>query len=314
MIEKYIKKLSLRDKKSLSEKVAKLFEEGGELAKAALTHAGLYTNNHLIVDKKKILEEVVDTYLVAKSIAYTTGFSDEEFQRELERKTALWDKLQRKEDFSLEKSDFMLYELHVTVNAEDGIDIEKFKNDCANLKVKPIVLDLQNQLGEKVMDDVMTSSKCLGNNGDAFEEMKRISNSLSELGYNVIREKIEAAYWHTKAPFKDFGDTQMPKDCYFECHFGVICSDEVLPALSQIAKDTDSHLSKNAFKSYEDGTYTIMLSFRSYTMMYEDFREHLDKIVNLLHKNNFVVDKEIVEFSIFDTKVQHDKEWLKPLN
>jgi len=311
LIEKYIKELSLKDKKTLSEKIAKLFEEGGELAKATLTYAGLYTNNHNIVDKKKILEEVVDTYLVAKSIAYTTGFTDEEFQEELERKTAAWDRVQRKEDHSMEKSEFMLYEIHITVNVESGIDIEKYKKDCEEINVKPIVLDLQSQTGEKVMDDVMTSSKMLGNNGQAFDEMKRISNELTDRGYNVIREKIEAAFWHPKAPFKEFGDTEMAKDCYFECHFGVICDDEVLSKLSDIAKNTSSHLSRNAFKKYTNGTYKIMLSYRSYDKMYEDFRAHLDHIVSELSKNNFKVDKEIVEFSIYDTKVNHDKKWLE---
>jgi len=311
LLEKYIEELSIRDKKTLPEKIAKLFEEGGELAKASLPYSGVYTTNHRITDKKDILEECVDTYLVAKSIAYSLGFSDEEFKKELERKANVWDTLQRKEDHSLEKSDLMLYEIHITVNAETGIDIEEFKKDCKDANVKPIVLALQNQTGEKVMNDVMTSSKLFGHNGEAFDEMKRISNFLFEKGYNVIREKIEAAYWHPKAPFKEFGDTKMPENCYFECHFGVNCNDEVLPILSEIAKETDSHLSKNAFKVNDDGSYTIMLTYRSYTQMYEDFRAQLDYILSLLKKDRFSVEKEVVEFSIYDTKINHDQKWLE---
>lgn len=310
MIEKYIQKLSLRDKKTLPEKVAKLFEEGGELAKAALPYYGVYTSNHKITDKKKILEECADTYLVQKSIAYSLGFTDEEFQAEVARKADIWDRLQRKEDHSLEKSELMVYEIHITVNIDDGIDIDKYRNDCSIIGVKPIILDLQSQDGTKVMDDVMTSSKIAGNNTEAFNEMKRISNSLSSLGYNVIREKIEAAYWHPNAPFKEFGDTKMPDGCYFECHFGVKCNDEVLPILSSIAKDTDSHLSKNAFKVNEDGSYIIMLTFRSYDMMYEDFRAQLDLIISNLENERFIVEKEIVEFSIYDTRIKHDQKWL----
>ena len=311
MIEKYIERLSLRDKKTLPEKVAKLFEEGGELAKVALPYSGVYTTNHKITDKRDILQECVDVTLVAKSIAYSVGFSDEEFQAEMERKADVWDRIQRKEDHSLEKSEMMLYEIHITVNIDTGIDIEQYKKDCKEINVKPIVLDLQSQEGIKVMDDVMTSSKLLGNNGNAFDEMKRISNALTDKGYSVIREKIEAAYWHSKAPFEKFGDTDMPEGCYFECHFGVICNDNVLSMLSEIAKNTNSHLSKNAFKSNEDGSYVIMLTYRSYTQMYEQFRASLDNILVELEAKNFTVDKEIVEFSIYDTRIKHDQTWLE---
>ena len=38
----YIKMLSINDKKTLTEKVAKLFEEGGELAKVVLPFEGAY--------------------------------------------------------------------------------------------------------------------------------------------------------------------------------------------------------------------------------------------------------------------------------
>ena len=98
------------------------------------------------------------------------------------------------------------------------------------------------------MDDIMTSSKIYGNNGEAFNEMKRISNALTNLGDNVVREKIVASYWHTKAPFKEDGDTKMPEGCYFEVHLNIECTNEKLNKLNQISKSTNCHLSKNVFK------------------------------------------------------------------
>lgn len=103
----------------------------------------------------------------------------------------------------------------------------------------------------------------------------------------------------------------MPEGCYFECHFGVKCNDTVLPILSEIAKKMDAHLSKNAFKTNEDGSYTIMLTYRSHIQMFEKFRINLDKILDQLETYQFNVEKEIVEFSIYDTKTMHDQRWLE---
>jgi len=306
----YVKQLSLNDKKTLIQKVAKLFEEGGELSKVVLPYEGAYATNHRVVDKKKILEECVDVFLVNQSIMYTAGFTDEEFDAMVLEKAQVWNGLQIKEDRSLAKSKLMPYEIHITVNAEKGIEIEQYKRDCKFIGVKPIVLDLQNRQGSSVMDDVMTSSKLVGNNGEAFDEMKRISTHLSSLGYNVIREKIEASYWHTKAPFKADGDTKMPEGCYFECHFNVACTDDRMKQLSNIAEITNCHLSSNAFKKFEDGSFTIMLTYRSYTEMYEEFEHKLDLIKSNLSLGAFKIEKEIVEFSIYDTKITHDSKWL----
>lgn len=310
-LNEYIKDLTFNDKKTLTQKVAKLFEEGGELAKQVLPFEGAYATNHRVVDKRRILEEVADVYLVNQSILYSLNFTDSEFEEMVMRKAQIWNGLQVKEDRALAKSDKMPYEIHITVNCENGIDIQKYKFDCTSIGVKPIVLALQDQNANKVMDDVMTSSKFYGNNGEAFDEMKRISKELTETGYTVIREKIEASYWHQKAPFKEDGDTKMPEGCYFECHFNVECTTEKLPQLSKISKSTDCHLSKNAFKTFDDGTFTIMMTYRSYDKMYEDFEDHLDFIKTNLKYGDFKLEKEIVEFSIYDTKINHDSKWLE---
>lgn len=310
-LNQYIKDLTTNDRKTLTEKVAKLFEEGGELAKAILPFEGAYATNHRVVDKRKLLEEVADVYLVNQSILYSLGFSDQEFEDMVFEKAQVWNGLQVKEDRSLANGDTMPYEIHITVNADDGIDIETYKNHCKEIGVKPIVLALQDQAGSKVMDDVMTSSKFYGNNGEAFDEMKRISQALSGKGYNVIREKIEGSYWHPKAPFRADGDSNMPEGCYFECHLNVECDDERLPALSKIAKSTQCHLSSNAFKKFEDGRFTIMMTYRSYDQMFEDFEDHLEFIKNNLKWSGFKLEKEIVEFSIYDTRINHDSKWLE---
>ncbi len=310
-LNEYIKILSLNDKKNLVQKTLKLGEEFGELSKVILPYEGSYGTNHRVVNKNKILEELVDIHLVNQSIMYDLGFTLEDFNSKLIEKAQVWNGLQIKEDRALSKSDLMPYEIHITLNDINGLDIEKFKLDCKEIGVKPIVLALQDLNSNIVMDDVMTSSKIYGHNGDAFEEMKRISNSLTKLGYVVVREKIEASYWHTKAPFKVDGDTKMPEGCYFEVHLNIECSNSKLEKLNEISKITNCHLSKNAFKIINEDTFTIMMTYRSYEQMFEDFEAHLNSIKTILLCNQFKVEKEIVEFAIYDTKISHDKLWLE---
>ncbi len=147
-ILEYVKTLSLNDKKTLTQKVAKLFEEGGELAKVVLPYEGAYATNHRMVDKRKLLEECVDVFLVNHSIMYSLGFSDKEFNDLVMEKAQVWNGLQVKEDRALANSDIMPYEIHITVNFEDGIDIDQYKKDCNKIGVKPILLDLQYKSGK----------------------------------------------------------------------------------------------------------------------------------------------------------------------
>ena len=111
----------------------------------------------------------------------------------IRRKSEYWQLIQTKE----EGVEYPIpFELHITIERTE--DIDKYVDDCKDIGVKPIVLDLQND-GEVIMKDVMTSSHVYGVNADSYIEVKRISNALKELGYHVIREKVESVPWHPMA-------------------------------------------------------------------------------------------------------------------
>ena len=93
----YIRELSFLDEKNLSQKALKLVEEVGELAKAVLPYDNAYCTNHRFVTPAKILEEVADSLLVALSIAYTLGYTDEDLDQEMRRKDVYWAELKSRE-------------------------------------------------------------------------------------------------------------------------------------------------------------------------------------------------------------------------
>lgn len=305
MNEKFIRELAKQDRKTLSQKALKVCEEAGELAKVILPYDNASGTIHRFVDRKAILEEIADVYLTIISIAYAEDFSDEEIQDMVEYKAKKWADIQRVE---AKLQDKIPYEIHVTVSGE--ISKDKFIRVCNGLGVKPIILDLQKD--ENIIKDVMTSSVYMGNNRGAYQEMKRISNGLWAQGFEIAREKIETVPWHSAAPSSKGRTILMPKDCYFETHIGVVVPNQFgtqKSILARVAKDYGAHLSRNAFKTHADGSFTQMVTYRKYEGTYEEFEAEAQRLETAI-RERFAIEKRITEFSIFDTKVSHDSAWL----
>jgi NTP pyrophosphatase (non-canonical NTP hydrolase) len=317
-INNFIKDLSVKDKKSLSQKGLKLSEEVGELAKAILPFDSAHGTSHRFSDREKILDGVIDVYLANISIAYSLDFSDEEIENMLIKKSKKWSELQSKE----EKSSFPLpFEIHITIDSSmDNFELDNFEYDCReSIGVKPIVLDLEVN-GLATIKDLMTSSKHFGNNRSAYDESLRIVNELKFLGYTVLRSKIESVPWHPAAPVND--NDPMPENCYFESHIGVVISPEEKNDLTDFVNNTltigniirlngTAKLSQNFFKkSINGGKFVNMLTYRSYVGGYETFKREVDCIKTLLNENLFEFEKVEVEFALYDTNISHDVKWI----
>lgn len=329
-INDFIKNLSIKDKKTLSQKGLKLVEEVGELSRVILPYDSAHGTNHRFIDREAILEEVVDVYLTNISIAHSLGFTDEEFNDMLIRKSEKWSKLQAAE----EKAEFPLpFEIHVTIKPDNtyiNFTIDEFKNDCELIGVKPIVIDLEINDGS-IIKDVMTSSKHFGDNRSAYEESVRIVNELESRGYIVVRNKIESVPWHMQAPSILTTDKEITNGCYFESHIGVsiqpsdkIKLDNFVKSLPDIITNYNklgdelkslsgsAKLSQNFFKKSNDGSSFInMLTYRSNKCGRYKFEEEVNSIKELLSMNDFTYEKVEIEYAIYDTNVNHDSKWIK---
>jgi NTP pyrophosphatase (non-canonical NTP hydrolase) len=322
-INDFIKDLSIKDKKTLSQKTLKLVEEVGELSRVILPFDSAPGTNHRFSDREKILEEVVDVYLSNISIAHSLGFTEEEFNEMLNKKTDKWAKLQIKE---AEVTFPLPYEIHVTVDVESysiiNYGLEDFKSDCIEIGVKPIVLDLE--MKEGTLKDVMTSSKHFGDNRTAYEEANRIANKLTSFGYKVVRNKIETVPWHPAAPTFKTGEP-IPNGCYFESHIGVVISPDEKEALQEFVQGLNDRcteagrieiggtckLSQNFFKKSKDGSkFVNMLTYRDNMTCREDFEHGVEAIKWSLDKCGFDFEKVEVEYALYDTNVNHDSKWI----
>ena len=308
----YIRQLTADDKKTLTQKVLKCTEENGELAATVLSFENAPAATHRLVERQAVLEEAVDVLLATLSIAYDLKFSDEEVEAMIVRKTEKWASIQAREAGAKYP---LPYEIHVTV--KEAVP-SVFRHDCAALSVKPVFLALQDRAGKDLMSDVMTSSTHFGDNPSALTELERIASSLSVLGYEVVRRKIETVPWHPAAPSTVNGVSKMPDGGYFECHMNVILeSAEVSQfeaqreTLQRIAHEHGAHLSRNVFKQLSATQSTVMLTLRSYSNSRERFTGRRDSLHEALKAQGFRCEKLVTEFSIFDSKTQHDSAWLE---
>ena len=327
-INDYIKDLSIKDKKTLSQKTLKLVEEVGELARVILPYDSAHGTNHRFTDRDSILEELVDVYLTNVSISHSLGFTDEEFNDMLVKKSEKWGSLQAKE----EEATFPLpFEIHVTVEVDSFLEsISGFKDDCKDIGVKPIVIDLEINDGS-ILKDVMTSSKFFGDNRTAYEESERIVKELKDRGYKVVRNKIESVPWHPAAPVISTGN-EIPNGCYFESHIGVLISPDDKITLNNFIKNLENRyaiefsgvgdpltslsgtakLSQNFFKKSNDGSkFVNMLTYRSNMCNRSKFTLEVDGIKHLLKEQGFDFEKVELEYAVYDTNVTHDAKWIQ---
>jgi NTP pyrophosphatase (non-canonical NTP hydrolase) len=301
-----IKELSNRDPKTLIEKTLKTTEELGELAKAVLPYENTPQNTHKFSDKQKILEEVADTILGAISVGYNLGMDTEQIEAMLWKKAEYWASLQAKE----RKNPFPLpFELHVTIDPNSNL--EKFKYVCSQIGVKAILLDLINEKGETVQDEVMTSSKFFGNNQQVYDELTRISNELERSDFKVVRRKIESTPWHPAAPSKNLGNQKMHKNGYFESHTDVLVKVDQFEVLNSLAKEHKAVISHNLNKTLPDGSKKMILTIRSYKGFYEEFKVLSRSLQNDLMDKGFEPEADLIEFALYDTAIGHDNAWIK---
>ncbi len=293
-----IDRLSLRDKKSLSQKALKACEEAGELAKAVLPYEGAHGTNHRIPSLDKVFEECADIMLVAYSIMKAGGLSTSEMAQIIQRKTDYWEFLLDNEDRS--DSQNLDFEIHVTV--AEIPSLEAFRQDCADLSVKPIILDLYTD-GAPIKD-VMTSSRFKGSTTAVVNHTKALGQKLRDRHYNVVREKIETVPWHPAALVR-----RTPDSAYFEAHMGMRAPDRT--DIEWFAKQNGIHLSRNAMKKGDEavimGTYRIAAHLTTSAA----FVEHVTALCKRAPLHNVTIaERPDTEYSLHDTNERHDAAWI----
>lgn len=326
----YIKRLSNNDPKNLSQKVAKLFEEGGELAKKSLPYENAHGTRHRFPSRDGVLEEVADVILVALSIGYHLDMTDDELETILLEKSKYWNEIQNRESKTFDGK--FPFEIHVTVDREK-FNFERFKTDCKELGIKP--LKLKNYSGENDNTETVTMANAIitGSGKDALDSLNNICNELKLDGYTILREKIETVPWHPAAGNIPKSISKNPnvfysKDdseiFYFEIHFKIraIDGDEGITAIKNGFKNITSFrpkdmygISWNAEKEAVDGIRTYFATYRGHNKNLNDFKNIATSIHDKFNNTENIIEasSENIEFCVYDSAEYQDKIWINSI-
>ena len=300
-----VKKLSLKDTKTLAEKGLKLSEECGELSANILSTTGASGSLHKFVEQKQLLTDSADVILVALSILYELGYDDTRIEDALMEKSLYWSSLQ---NYELSIDPWKLpHEIHVSI--AETRDLDKFIHDCESMGVKPIILDLHSDRPH----DIMTSSVYIGPSNVAIKMANDIADSLVAYGYTVIRKKVEVSPLHPACP-RAINSNMFAAGNYFETHIEVAIDSTDPYQLRTLLAWADGrhelHVSSNYLKQNERHR-VIMLTHRSASLRLEQFGEKVNSIRNDIEHAGFVIiGKPMIEFSLHDTNAMHDYSWL----
>jgi len=192
------------------------------------------------------------------------------------------------------------FEIHVTVTTAD---IEGFREACAELGVKPIVIEFQKWLDGPTDTQVMTTHRIVGTYHDAYFSAMAVGHTLNLQDFEVTRTKIECGP-------ADAGSLPI---LYMESHLAFNLFEHDVDQLRQHASDIGVHMSRNAFKK-DKGLLksTYMVTIREYDIDPGPFVGHTKYIRDSFARQGFGRARLIIEGCVYDSNQDMDKEWIEP--
>lgn len=210
-------------------------------------------------------------------------------------------------------NDIVPHEIHLTVSSD--YDVADFKRRCVEIGVKPILLVLHTATSKA--KDMMTSKTLNVSTAEAFEAMELQAYKLKDMGYKVIRSKIEVAPWHPLVPTLANG-LKHESGNYFESHLEVQVHNKkgspqnIVNLKTKLARaELGVHVSANYFKALDEFS-TVMVTTRGTEATREDFERRVTNVRDTIMGIGYGTERRIeVEYAIYDTNQDHDKEWMR---
>lgn len=184
-------------------------------------------------------------------------------------------------------------ELHITL-LWNPQEIQIFKNTCEFVKMKPIIIELENRHDDKYIQ-VMTSSVC-DYNDIIVESQKFIGKAVQRIKFEIQPNPAEKHRQHI----------------YYETHFRLKLYkgyDRDLLIKTAKVELPNCYFSKNLLKKGDSFDYQ-MVTYRS-NEDYQKFFEEVEHIRSFLRFGNIEFDKVEIEECIYDSNTSLDDLWFK---
>jgi hypothetical protein len=200
------------------------------------------------------------------------------------------------------------FEAHVTVEADDLRQRERFRAACADLGVKCVLIELPTGV---TRSQPMTSTYHRGDLERVSAEVAELTHALRRRGFPPTRVKLEAVITNAGVPQTDEEVLAFPAANYFEFHLKAsLPAAADLAQLRRICGLHAAHLSANALKREEDGRTQRFVTQRAYGVGRMNAEAAFEALQRDLIAAGFVFTNRLREYTIFDSNVAVDAGWI----
>ena len=193
-----------------------------------------------------------------------------------------------------------LFEVHLITNPECQTKLFGFitnLNDKRLIRPRPTCANAM--YGDYPIQPMLTYW-INGELKDVIETTNLIQSNMNDNLIPVIRTKIEAMAHNEGVP-NDCGDNH-----YFEFHFKVeISNTKDWNDIANLIVPYGGHLFYNPYSK----TLNPIVTIRRYTSL-TDLETIFNEVKNLLEENKYVLTQPEKEYSVYDSNVELDKNWL----
>jgi hypothetical protein len=199
------------------------------------------------------------------------------------------------------------FEAHVTIDAPDQPQRQRFETYCADRSVKCVLIELPVGV---TRSQPMTATYHRGELADVLVEVAALASDLRAQGFIVTRVKLEAVATNEGVPITDDDAKAFPANNYFEFHVKLtLPHGATLDAVQALCAKHNAHLSANARKRDADGTQRFVTQ-RIHGCGRARAEEQFDRLYQELLAEGYTLTNILREYSIFDSNTAVDAGWI----
>jgi hypothetical protein len=199
------------------------------------------------------------------------------------------------------------FEAHLTVDADDLGERERFRAACAALGLKCVLIELPDGV---TRSQPMTASYHRGELAGVVAAVAALAGALAGRGFRVVRVKLEAVTTNEGVPATDEQARALHAGNYFEFHVkAALPGGADLAPLRALCRRHAAHLSRNALKA-EEGRTERFVTLRVYGVGGDRAGRAFDGLLGDLRSAGYALSNVQREYTLFDSNAAIDAGWI----
>jgi hypothetical protein len=200
------------------------------------------------------------------------------------------------------------FESHITIEAADLSQRQRFRDVCQQLGIKCVLIELPQG---NTRSQPMTACHHHGDIARVLGEVDSLCRNLRAAGFSLVRVKLEAVAANEGVPDSDEEASRFPPENYFEFHVKLCLSENAdLEAMRTCCDHHAARLSRNALKTEEGGCSERFVTMRVYGAGRRSAFVRLEALERDLSAAGFAIVNRQREYTLFDSAERLDAGWI----